>query len=148
MKNSLFTFLLVVVCFTTYAQTNEDLGSNKEIIIDKELTPDSPEQLAQKQLNAYNGHDLEAFLAPYAEDVKVYTFPNKLNFEGKEMMRKNYQFIEQTPDLHCELVNRIVEGNTVIDHELVTVSKDKPTFNAVAIYKIKDGKIAAVYFIQ
>lgn len=108
----------------------------------------SPEQLAQQQLDAYNGHNLNAFLAPYAEDVKIYTFPDKLNFEGKETMRKNYQFIEQTPDLHCELVNRIVEGNTVIDHEKVTVSKDRPPFNAVAIYKIKDGKIAEVYFIQ
>ena len=107
-----------------------------------------PEQLAQAQLDAYNGHDLEAFLKPYAEDVKVYQFPNTLQFEGKETMRKNYQFLEKTPDLHCELVNRIVEGNTVIDHENVTIDKDKPPFKAIAIYKIKDGKIAEVYFIQ
>lgn len=104
--------------------------------------------MAQQQLDAYNGHNLETFLAPYAEDVKVYTFPNKLNFEGKEMMRKNYQFIEQNRELHCELVNRIVEGNTIIDHENVTVSKDRPPFKAIAIYKIKDRKIAAVYFVQ
>lgn len=107
-----------------------------------------PEQLAQAQLDAYNGHDLEAFLKPYAEDVKVYQFPNTLQFEGKETMRKNYQFIEETPDLHCKLMNRIVEGNTVIDHEDVTVDKDRPPFKAIAIYKIKDGKIAEVYFIQ
>ena len=125
-----------------------DLVINKGHIIEERLVENSPEQLAQQQLNAYNGHNLEAFLAPYAEDVKVYTFPNKLNFEGKETMRKNYQFIEQNRELHCELVNRIVEGNTVIDHEKVTVSKDRPPFNAVAIYKIKDGKISEVYFIQ
>jgi len=107
-----------------------------------------PEQLAQAQLDAYNGHDLEAFLKPYAEDVKIYQFPNTLQAEGKATMRESYQFIENTPDLHCELVNRIVEGNTVIDHEDVTVSKDKPPFRAIAIYKIKDGKIAEVYFIQ
>lgn len=125
-----------------------DLVINKGYIVNDSLVQNTPEQLAQQQLNAYNGHNLEAFLAPYAEDVKVYTFPNKLNFEGKETMRKNYQFIEQNPDLHCELVNRIVEGNTVIDHENVTVSKDRPPFKAVAIYKMKDGKISAVYFIQ
>ncbi len=79
--------------------------------------------------------------------MKVYQFPNTLQFEGKETMRKNYQFLEKTPDLYCELVNRIVEGNTVIDHENVTVDKDKPSFKAIAIYKIKDGKIAEVYFI-
>ncbi len=125
-----------------------DLVINKGYIIDKPLVQNSPAQLAQQQLNAYNGHNLEAFLAPYSEDVKVYTFPNKLNFEGKETMRQKYQFIEQNPDLHCELVNRIVEGNTIIDHEKVTVSKDRPPFKAIAIYKIKDGKISEVYFIQ
>jgi len=134
MKNILLIFVLFLGTIPSIAQIATKANS--------------PEQLAQQQLNAYNGHNLEAFLAPYAEDVKVYTFPNKLNFEGKETMRKNYQFIENNPDLHCELVNRIVEGNTVIDHENVTVSKDKPPFKAIAIYKIKDGKIAEVYFIQ
>lgn len=110
--------------------------------------PSLPEQLAQAQLDAYNGYDLEAFLAPYAEDVKVYQFPNTLQFEGKETMRTQYEFLEKTPDLHCELVNRIVEGNTIIDHENVTIDKSKPPFKAIAIYKIKDGKIAEVYFIQ
>ncbi len=108
----------------------------------------SAEDLAQQQLDAYNGHNLEDFLKPYAEDVKVYTFPDKLSFEGKATMREQYQFIEKTPDLHCKLLNRVVQGNTVIDHEEVVVSKDRPPFNAIAIYKIKDGKIAEVYFIQ
>ena len=125
-----------------------DLVINKGMIMPHSLVPPSPAELAQQQLNAYNGHNLEAFLAPYAEDVKVFTFPNKLDFQGKETMRKNYQFIEQNPDLHCELVNRIVEGNTVIDHERVTFSKDKPPIKAIAIYKIKNGKIAEVYFVN
>lgn len=107
-----------------------------------------PEKLVQAQLDAYNGHDLNAFLQPYAEDVKVYTFPNTLQFEGKAEMRKRYQFIENTPDLYCKLVNRVVEGNTVIDHENVIIEKDKPLVKAIAIYKIQYEKIAEVYFIQ
>lgn len=144
MKNISFIFLLLLGYSFISAQTIDTTAETTAAIIEQ----NSPEQLAQQQLDAYNGHNLEAFLAPYAEDVKVYTFPNKLNFEGKETMRQQYQFIEQNLELHCELVNRIVEGNTVIDHENVTVSKDRPPFKAVAIYKIKDGKIAAVYFIQ
>jgi len=108
----------------------------------------SPEELAQQQLDAYNGHNLEDFLKPYAEDVRVYTFPDQLQYEGKDIMRETYQFLKQTPYLHCKLLNRVVQGNTVIDHEEVVVSKDQPPFNAIAIYKIKDGKISEVYFIQ
>lgn len=132
MKNILLVATFLGLTFSLYAQTDTI----------------SPETLAQQQLDAYNGHNLEDFLKPYAEDVKVYTFPNKLNFEGKTAMRERYQFIEQTPDLHCKLVNRIVQGNTVIDHEEVVVSKERPPFHAIAIYNVKDGKIAEVYFIQ
>ena len=64
-------------------------------------------------------------------------------------MRTNYgSFFARTPDLHCELVNRIVLGNTVIDHERVTFRKGEPEMEAVAIYKIADGKIEAVYFVR
>jgi len=108
----------------------------------------SPEDLVQMQLNAYNMHDLEAFLVPYADDVKIYEFPNTLLSQGKDRMRQDYQFIEQAPDLHCELVNRIVQGNTVIDQESVIFSKNQGKLHAIAIYKIKGQKISEVYFIQ
>lgn len=107
----------------------------------------TPEMLAQQQLNAYNAHDLEAFLAPYAEDVEIYMFADKLEMKGKAGMRKAYQFVTSTPKLYCRLVNRIIEGNMVIDQEEVWgFGKDPVT--AVAIYIIEGGKIAKVYFKQ
>ncbi|MBL3655162.1 nuclear transport factor 2 family protein [Fulvivirga sp. 2943] len=122
--------------------------SSGNLIKTDTLLSDSPEMLAQKQLNAYNARDIEAFLEPYAEDVKVYEFPNKLTMEGKEAMRKAYSgMFEKVTNLHCELVNRIVQGNTVIDQESVTgFGEDK--FEAIAVYKVKDGKIAEVYFLR
>jgi hypothetical protein len=107
------------------------------------------EMLAQQQLDAYNKRDIEAFLLPYTEDVKVYTFPNELMLQGITEMKDLYgRMFVRTPDLHCRLVNRIVMGNTVIDQEEVTISPKDPPFKAIAIYKIKDGKIAEVYFIR
>jgi hypothetical protein len=111
------------------------------------LVINTPETLAQQQLNAYNAHDLDAFLAPYAEDVEVYTFPSKLEFKGKDAMRKSYEFVTKTPKLYCRLLNRIVQGNTVIDHEEVWGFGNRP-FYGVAIYVIEKGKIAKVYFPQ
>jgi hypothetical protein len=107
----------------------------------------TPEMLAQQQLNAYNAHDLEAFLAPYAEAVELYMFPDKLIMKGKTAMRKDYQFITQTPKLYCRLVNRIVEGNTVIDQEEVWGFGEKP-LTAIAMYVVEGGKITKVYFKQ
>jgi hypothetical protein len=118
-------------------------------IFAQETVEQVAEKLAQEQLNAYNKRDIDAFVATYAENVKVYKFPNELLYEGKTAMYDMYgRMFARTPDLHCRLVNRIVMGNTVIDQEEVTISKKDQPMNAIAIYKIKDGKIAEVYFIQ
>ncbi|MBU3012949.1 nuclear transport factor 2 family protein [Polaribacter vadi] len=106
----------------------------------------SPEYLAEEQLQGYNKRDIDAFLKPYAKNVKVFNFPNKINYVGVEKMRENYaSFFKNTPDLHCEILKRIVYKDKVIDHELVTANGR--TFKAVAIYTMKNGKITSVTFM-
>lgn len=119
-------------------------------IIDPDtLLMDSPEALAQRQLNAYNARNIEAFLEPYSDSVELYNFPNDMWAKGKARMREVYAgMFERTPDLHCELKSRIVLGNTVIDEERVTGFPDGRIIEAVAVYKIEEGKIARVYFIR
>lgn len=111
------------------------------------IKTDSPEILAQKQLDGYNAHDIEAFLEPYADDVELYIFPNTLRMKGKEEMRKSYKkYFESTPKLHCELKNRIIQSNTVIDHEYITGNGEP--FAAIGIFQIENGKIKKVYFVR
>jgi imidazolonepropionase-like amidohydrolase len=107
----------------------------------------NPTELAQRQLNAYNVRNIDAFLEPYADDVELYNYPDKLDSKGKDEMRKVYAtMFERTPDLHCELLGRIVQGNIVIDKERVRFGKS--VIEAVAIYHIENNKIKRVYFIQ
>lgn len=107
------------------------------------------ENLVQEQLDAYNARDIESFLVPFAQDVKVFNFPDELIYQGKDKMQETYKrLFADNPDLHCNLIKRIVMGNTAIDHELVTFRKQDPPRQFIAIYKIKDAKIAEVYFIR
>jgi len=128
--------------------TKINLVINKGVIFNpNELIKDLPTDLAQRQLNGYNFRNIDAFLEPYAEDVEIYNYPDQLIFKGKETMRKNYsQMFENTPNLHCELVGRIAQGNIVIDKERVQFN-DK-IIEAIAIYHIENNKIKKVYFIQ
>ncbi|WP_299157211.1 nuclear transport factor 2 family protein [uncultured Tenacibaculum sp.] len=132
---------------------DENINNISRIIINKNgtklalVTEVSPRVLAQEQLDGYNKRDIEAFLKPYAKNVKVYTYPNKLNYEGIDEMRKRYAPVfVKTKDLHCKILNRIVKGNVVIDEELVTANGNK--FKAVAIYEITNGKISTVKFVR
>lgn len=111
------------------------------------LLKESPETVVQRQLNAYNARNLEAFLDTYSDDVELYNFPNQLTQKGKEEMRKRYgPMFESTPNLYCELVNRIVMGNTVFDQE--KVRRGSNTIHAVAIYEVRQGKIRKVTFVR
>lgn len=84
------------------------------------LFKETPTELAQRQLNGYNFRNMEAFLEPYSDDVEIYNYPDKLLYKWKEALRKKYsERFANNPNLHCELLGRIVQGNVVIDKERV-----------------------------
>jgi len=104
--------------------------------------------LVQRQLNAYNLRNIDAFLEPYADDIELYSYPDKLIGKGKDFMRQFYSPIfEKSPDLHCEIKERIIQGNTIIDKESV-VGFGKTKLEAVVIYNFGNNKINKVYIIQ
>lgn len=118
------------------------------IIEAKELLTPTPEMLVQQQLNAYNVRDIEAFLAPYSDSIALYNFNGSLISKGKEQLRKTYSgFFNRSPGLHCQILNRMVQGNTVIDQEHITITDRKP-FGGIAVYKIEHGKISTIHFID
>lgn len=108
-----------------------------------------PESLAQRQLDAYNAQDIEAFLEVYAEDVEVRTFPsNELTYKGIDKMRERYSnLFEQNPNQHAALLSRLVKGSIVIDHEYVTGRTNGMETHAIAMYEVSDGKIINVWFV-
>lgn len=109
----------------------------------------TPAALAQQQLDGYNNGDIEAFLKPYSDDVRVYSFPDTLLYTGKAEMRSRYaKLFSRRPNLRCEILKRTVLGRTVIDHERITgYSQNGPPGEAIAIYRVTDGRIVEVYFI-
>jgi imidazolonepropionase-like amidohydrolase len=118
------------------------------IIMPDTLVQESAMQIVQRQLNAYNARNIDAFLEAYSDDAELYSFPDSLTSKGKDAMRKKYAPVfEKYPDLHCEIKSRIVEGNTIIDKEYITATGRKPLEGTV-IYKIKNDKISQVYFIK
>ncbi|NNK72657.1 MAG: SnoaL-like domain-containing protein [Flavobacteriaceae bacterium] len=105
------------------------------------------EKIVQIQLDAYNKRDIDAFMATYSDDIKLYNYPEKLRTDGKTAMRQSYdEFFKRTPDLKASIHKRIVLGNKVIDEEHVTINGQ--LYRAVAIYEIEDGLIKKVTFIQ
>jgi hypothetical protein len=104
---------------------------------------DSPAAVVQRQLDAYNARDIDALLATYAPDARQYEHPATLLASGHEAMRERFAQRFQEPDLHARLLQRVVMGNLVIDHEVVTRNfpEGKGAVELVAIYEVVEGRI-------
>lgn len=106
------------------------------------------EQIVQKQLDYYNAHDLEKFVELYHDDIEILNLiDNKLMYKGIQTLKERYTERFKLPKLHAELANRIVIGNKVIDHELVTGIREDEVVKAVAVYEVDDNLIKRVWFI-
>ena len=108
---------------------------------------ESAEGPVQRQLDAYNARDMERFLSEYADDIVVYRPPDtEPTIVGKDALRDHYAKNRfHLPELHARLLKRIVSGEIVVDQEQVT-GVPGGVLAAVAVYKVKDGRIRAVWF--
>ena len=105
-----------------------------------------PVDLVQEQLEAYNARDLDRFAATYSETIRIFRMPaEEPAIAGKAQLADIYRKRFSSPNLHAEIVNRIVLGNKVIDHERVVGIREAPV-EAVAVYEVVDGLIETVWF--
>lgn len=107
----------------------------------------SPARVAERQLALYNARDLDAFMALWAPDARVYAHPNTLLADGHAAIRARHAERFAEPDLHARLLHRAVLGSTVVDHELVTRTfPDGPdTLEVVVTYEIVGGVIRTAW---
>jgi hypothetical protein len=106
----------------------------------------NPVDVVQEQLEAYNARDLDRFAATYSADIRIFRPPSaEPAMAGMAQLRENYRKRFTSSSLHAEIVNRIVIGNKVIDHERVDGIKETPV-EAVAVYEVVDGLIRTVWF--
>ncbi len=106
-------------------------------------------RLAQQQLDAYNARDIDAFAACYAEDVELMRFESGQVFcRGRAELYERYgAMFASHPLLHCQLVQRMVQGNIAIDQEDVVGLEEGRRKQAIAIYEVRNSLIQRAWFV-
>lgn len=74
----------------------------------------------QKQLEAYNARDIDEFMRWWADDCQYFAFPSTLLARNALEIRERHIERFKEPDLHGQLLSRIILEDMVIDHETVT----------------------------
>jgi hypothetical protein len=108
----------------------------------------SPEVVVQRQLEAYNAKNIEAWLASYAEDAKQFELGGALLAHGRAAIRARTEPRFSDPDLKANLIKRVVMGNVVVDHEDVirTFTEGPGRVELVCVYVVEQGKIQSASF--
>lgn len=109
----------------------------------------TPEAVVQRQLEAFNARDLDAWLATYAVDARQFEHPATLLASGHAEIRARSAARFSEPDLHAHLLHRTVMGPIVVDHEQVTrhFPQGPGLIELVCIYEVRDGAIRSASFV-
>ena len=112
-------------------------------------SPTDAEALVQRQLDAYNARDIGALMATYAADARQFEYPAKLLAAGADAIRERFAIRFAEPNLYAALLDRVVMGNVVIDHERVTRTfpEGPGQIELVCIYEVQNGRIARATFL-
>jgi len=108
------------------------------------MASDSPVDVVDRQLAAYNDGDVDAFVAEFAGDAVVTGLEDEEPMAvGEAEIRELYgqQFEAFSPEV--EILSRVSLGEYVVDHERIEQGGEE--MEAVGVYRVVDGEIAALW---
>jgi hypothetical protein len=107
-----------------------------------------PVQLIQLQLDDYNSKNITAWLSCYHPDAVQLDFHGTVLARGHDEMQQRISLRFSEPDLHAKLLNRMVMGDWVIDHELIqrNFPQGRGQVELLCSYQVKQGLIVKALF--
>jgi hypothetical protein len=116
-----------------------------------QISPEGVVAVVQKQLEAYNQRNLEAFTALFHSDAALYNLGDTTPIAaGLEAITQLYaRLFERSPNLRSDVVSRQVIGNKVLDYEIISgrAGSPEPVY-LIAVYEIEGAKIKRCFFIR
>ena len=102
------------------------------------------------QVDAYNRHDLEAFVDWYAPDTQIEDASGGVLMRGRDAMRAAYrELFRESPSLRVAIVTRIRISDYVIDEEIVTGRRgSSEEVRVVVVYHVAEGLIDHLRMIR
>ena len=106
----------------------------------------SPIEVVDARMRAYNDHDLESFLKVYADDAKIYTYPDNELTSGKAGLQSIFESLFKEGLVKVTIHSQIKKDSYVINHETVDYGHEKIEY--VSIYEVRNGLITSVRFVR
>lgn len=105
-------------------------------------------EVVNKQLEAYNNRNYETFASCYRSDIISFDLHTSKVIEemsGSGFFEHYSEKFKENPEIHCKVTERIVNGNMVVDNELIS-NFQGGSHNELVIYQVEDGIISKMWF--
>lgn len=140
MKKTLFSLLIIAFLFGCNSE-----NTNKNQI--QEGNPNStPLEVVNKRMELYNLHNFAEFIQLYDDEVKIYTYPDRLLGTGTDNITSIFKPKFEAKSIQVKIVSQMNNGNYVINHEIVSEKGIDTKY--VSIYEVRDGLIKSVKFVR
>lgn len=106
----------------------------------------SPIEVVEERNRALNAHDLDAFLATYADDVAIFVYPGKKIGDGKNHVEKIFALFIENKDVRTVVSKTMASDSYVVVESTTTFGKKSET--SIAIYEVRAGTIRTVRFLR
>ena len=107
-----------------------------------------PADVVDAQVKAFQGRDLESFLACYSVNAVIKDADGNVMMGGMESLRRMYgQLFRDSPALAVAIPNRMTVGEYVVDEEQIegfNLAGYPPAIHAVAVYRVSGQSIREV----
>jgi hypothetical protein len=114
----------------------------------------SPELTVRALYDAFNARDADALVAHVTDDVQWNTVAGQsitVETSGKSALRASMvRYFRSMPTVRSQIEGILPAGDFVTVHERVTWRRGdvEQTQSAVAVYKVREGRIAAVWYFE
>jgi|GEM_PF-3484398 hypothetical protein len=108
----------------------------------------SIEKIVDLQLKAYNEGDYPLFASCYDKNILSFDFETASiisHLSDSSFFDYYRQKFIENPDLHCEVTQRIVHGNLVVDQEIISHFQSQ-VHKEMVIYQVDGDLITKMWF--
>src|SRR5690606_33830273 len=103
-------------------------------------------EVVNLRMDAYNSHDISAFMALYADNITVYTYPDIALASGKAHLESIFAPMFAEGRIGVKILSQMENGNYVINEEVVNYAGSNKKY--VSICKVEEGFITEVRFVR
>ena len=140
MRETIVLMLLAAACRSPSQRPQPSVAAGEQL--------SAAERVVRMQYDAYNRHDLEAFVAAHAPDVRFYRYPDSLVLNGRAAVRERFgRLFATAPQVHATVDARMARGDIVVWQETATGMPGGKTNTAIFVWEVHGGQITRVLFI-